>query len=63
VDQNLLQGFAVGVDRSHILRQVEMHRNIFLAYLAAGIGHGVVDDQVQIDRLRFEYVQARFRAW
>ena len=37
-----------------------MHGNVLLADLAAGVGHGVIDDQVQIDRLGLELIESGF---
>jgi hypothetical protein len=58
VDQNLLQGFTVGINGCNILWQVEMHGNIFLTYLAARVGHGIIDNNIQIDRFRLEFVES-----
>jgi hypothetical protein len=51
VDQDLLQGLAVGVDGLERLGDVDPQGDVALAHLRAGVGHGIVDDQVQVDRL------------
>ena len=48
MDEDLLQGFAVGVDGRHDLGQIQAHGNVLLAQLTAGIRHGIVNDDVQV---------------
>ena len=60
VDQDLLQGFAVGMDVRHVLRQVKVHGDVLLAHLTARVGHGIVNDKVQVHGFGLEVVESRF---
>ena len=50
----ILKRLAIRVDRRDLLGQVEMQRDVLLADLTAGVGHRVVDDEIQVHRLGLE---------
>ncbi|MCK7526954.1 MAG: hypothetical protein MZV64_59800 [Ignavibacteriales bacterium] len=48
------------MDGRHVPRQVEVQGDVLLAHLTARVGHGIVDDEVQVHGFRLEVVQTRF---
>ena len=61
MNQNWLERFAVSVDGLHVLWQIQMHGNIFLTHLTAGIRHGIINNQVQIHLFGLEFIESGFK--
>src|SRR5512143_924902 len=61
MDQYLLQGLAIGIDRGDALGQVQMDGDLLLANLAARVGQSIVNDQVEIHGLGLEFRETDFQ--
>ncbi len=62
VDQDLLECIPVSAELQDRIGNVEAQGDVLFADLGAGVSHGVINDQIQVDRLCLEFHPAGFKA-